>query len=67
LTEVTMLPKAAFNLFSLTKMIKKDWILHGNDDMIWLEKDDKKVKFDIKIKTSRGALLGMNVKRTVKW
>jgi hypothetical protein len=51
LTEVTLLPTTAFNLFSLTKMIEKGWILHGNDDMIWLEKDDKTVKFDIKIKT----------------
>jgi hypothetical protein len=66
LTEVTLLPTAAFNLFSLTKMIEKGWILHGNDDMIWLDKGDKTVKFDIKIKTSRGVLFCMNIKRTVK-
>jgi hypothetical protein len=33
-------------------LLVQGWTLHGNNDMIWLEKDGWTVKFDIKIKTS---------------
>jgi hypothetical protein len=31
---VTHLPTGKFNLFSLTKMQKSGWLLHGNDKAI---------------------------------
>jgi hypothetical protein len=43
--EVTHLPSGMFNLFSLTLMQMKGWLLFGNIKKIWLEKDGDKIIF----------------------
>ena len=54
--EMVHSPSAEFNLFSLTKRLDEGWTLGGNKDIIWISKGDKKVVFDIKIKTPKGAI-----------
>ena len=44
-------------------MQNKGWLLFGNKDKIWIEKEGRKVTFDIKIPTSKGAVFAMYVKR----
>ena len=39
--DVTLLPMGKYNIFSLTKMMKKGWKLSGDDNAIVLTKDDK--------------------------
>jgi hypothetical protein len=51
---VTHLPTGKFNLFSLTKMQKNGWLLHGNAKAIWLTKQDTTIMFDIIIPTPEG-------------
>ena len=62
LTDVTFLPTASYNLFSLTRMQKKGWILGGDDESIWLTKDNAKLEFDIKIPTKKGMLFCAYIK-----
>jgi hypothetical protein len=59
ITDVTHLPEAKYNLFSITKLQNEDWMLRGNSDAIWLTKGDVKIKFDIKIQTPKGVLYAM--------
>jgi hypothetical protein len=48
LTEVALLSNGQFNLFSVGRMtIKLGWLLHGENDKLWLEKNGNKVVFDI--------------------
>jgi hypothetical protein len=66
LTEVTYLPSGKFNLFSLTKMHKQGWLLHGNKEKIWLTKDSQTVTFDMVIPTNKGLLFALYFKREPK-
>eukprot|EP00980_Cylindrotheca_fusiformis_P010432 scaffold2318_cov88-Cylindrotheca_fusiformis.AAC.1 len=61
--EVAYTPKAAFNLFSLTKMMRKGWTLGGGKDAIWISNGNKTILFDIPILTSRGVLFCANFQR----
>jgi hypothetical protein len=64
LDEVTHLPGAKFNLFSLSKMTRHGgWNLHGDKDALWIEKDGVEIRFDIIIPTTKGALYCMYYKR----
>ena len=54
--ELVYVPESSFNLFSLSKRLENGWKLGGDAKVIWLEKDDYKIMFDIKIKTPKGAL-----------
>jgi hypothetical protein len=64
LDNVTHLPGAKFNLFSLSKMMRHGgWKLHGDKEAIWIEKDGVEIRFDIIIPTPRGALHCMYYKR----
>jgi hypothetical protein len=57
--DVTHLPKAKYNLFSITKLQNDGWTLGGNADAIWLTKGDVEIKFNIKIPTPKGVLYAM--------
>eukprot|EP00957_Ditylum_brightwellii_P083982 6383421-Ditylum_brightwellii.AAC.2 len=35
-------------------MKNSGWLLHGNNNELWITKSDHKVKFDIRIKPKRG-------------
>jgi hypothetical protein len=54
MTDVTVLPTAKFNLFSVTQMLKKGWELRGNDQAMSIVNGDKEVRFDIQIPTPKG-------------
>ena len=54
--EMVYSPSAEFNLFSLTKRLDQGWILGGNKNSIWISKGEKKIEFDIKIETPKGAI-----------
>jgi hypothetical protein len=60
---VSYLPTANFNLFSITQMTAKGWILGGNDKCIWIEKGQRKVVFDMMIPTPRGVIHAMYFNR----
>jgi hypothetical protein len=57
--DVSYLPNRSFNLFSLTQMTSKGWNLGENGEAIWIEKDSKKVVFDLMIPTPKGVLFAM--------
>ena len=60
---VKLVPTQKFNLFSTTKLQTKGWQLGGNNNSMWLEKDNKKIVFDIMLKTEEGVLFAMYFKR----
>ena len=64
MTDVALVPNCAFNLFSLSKRLKKGWSLHGNDDALTLSSPDGacKLQFDIKITTPNGVLFAICMK-----
>jgi hypothetical protein len=67
LDDVTHLPRAKFNLFSLSKMTRHGgWKLRGDKEAIWIEKDGQEIRFDIIILTPKGALYCMYYKRASK-
>ena len=63
MNNVKIVPNSKFNLFSLTKRQNDGWILGGNKDSIWLEKDGAKIKFDIRIETAEGVIFAIYIKR----
>ena len=52
--QVAHVPGANFNLFSLTMRMKKRWKLGGDSEKIWLEKNNKRIVFDIVIPIPKG-------------
>jgi hypothetical protein len=66
MTHVAYVPTSKFNLFSLTRMMINNWILGGDENSIWLEKGRNKIIFDIKIKTSTGAIYCAYMKRKLE-
>ena len=66
ITGVALVPDYAFNLFSLSKRLKKRWNLHGNADALTFSSPDGacKLRFDIKITTPNGVLYAIYMKRT---
>ncbi len=56
ITDVSHLPEGNFNLFNVTRLQKKGWILTGNTDYIKLQKGGKSLLFNKVINTSKGAL-----------
>ena len=63
LKDVAYLPMSKFNLFSVTKLQREGWILHGHKNQIKLTKGTSSVVFDIVIDTPKGAIYGMYLKR----
>jgi hypothetical protein len=56
ITHVAYVPTSKFNLFSLTRIMINNWILRGDENIIWLENGRNNIVFDIKITTSTGAI-----------
>jgi hypothetical protein len=54
--DVSHLPEGNFDLFSVTRLQKKGWILTGNADYIKLQKGKKSLLFNIVINTPKEAL-----------
>ena len=63
--DIVHLPQSGYNLFSLTKRLEDGWTLGGNANAIWITKGKLKVTFDIKIKTPKGAIFAIYLKRKV--
>jgi hypothetical protein len=53
------LPNGTFNLFSLTQMILKGWVMGNNKTSIWIENCRNKVTFDSMIPTLKGMMFAM--------
>jgi hypothetical protein len=56
---VSYLPNGTFNLFSLTQMILKGWVMGNNKTSLWMEKGCNKVTFDLMIPTPKGMMFAM--------
>ena len=57
--DVSYCPQAKFNLFSLSLMLKRGWLLKGNKDeiiLVWESNPNKIMRFNIKIITANGVL-----------
>ena len=63
LTGVNLLPSAAFNLFSISKMLKQGWNLSGSSEAIVISKDNVSVTFDIVIPTPEGMIFCLYLRR----
>jgi hypothetical protein len=56
---MSYLPNGTFNLFSLTQMILKGWVMGNNKTSIWIEKGRNIVTFDLMIPTPKGMMFAM--------
>jgi hypothetical protein len=63
MTHMAYVPTSKFNLFSLTRMMINNWILGGDENIIWLEKGRNEIVYDINITTSIGAIYCAYIKR----
>jgi hypothetical protein len=62
--DVSVIPNASFNMFSVSKAVKDGWLLTGDADQgLVLTKGTTRVCFDIKIHTKRGVLYCVCMKR----
>lgn len=64
LMDVTVTQKGSYSLFSISKRLKEGWTLVGDKKKIELQKDGKKLTFDIVINTPKGALFCAYMKRS---
>jgi len=55
-------PKANFNLLSLTKLLMDGWTMTGDANAIVMRKGSSEIRFDIVIKTERGAIFATYIK-----
>ena len=63
LTNVSVVPSSAFNLFSFTKMQLQGWVLSGNKDRLWITKGRQTIQFNIKIEMPGGCVFAMYITR----
>ena len=63
LTNVSVVPSLAFNLFSITKMQLQGWMLGGDKNNLWITKGRRTIRFDIKIETPEGCVFAMYITR----
>lgn len=65
--DVSYLKGANFNLCSLTKMMIEGWTMVGDsEEGIYMRNDSDEVRFDIVIKTEKGAIMAGYFKRTAE-
>ena len=57
LTNVSVVPSSAFNLFSITKMQLQGWVLGSDKDNLWITKGCQTIHFDIKIEMAEVVFL----------
>jgi hypothetical protein len=65
MTHMAYVPNSKFKLFSLTRMMINNWILGGDENIIWIEKWGNKIVFNIKIMTSTGAIYCVYIQRKI--
>ena len=63
LTEVSCRKGNNFNLFSVGRCLVNGWKLSGDSEGLELSKGEKKIKFDIVVRTKKGALYCVLMKR----
>jgi len=63
MTDVSCNQENNFNLFSLTCAMQSDWTLAGDSQKLEIKKGSQTIKFDIVIKTRKGALYCAYIKR----
>ena len=56
-------PEGRFNLLSISKFQQEGWLLHGDENRIWLTKGTTTLLFDIKISTRKSVLYCAYLKR----
>lgn len=61
--DIVYMPESGYNLFNLIKRLDQGWTLGGDSEQIWLEKGEQKIPFNIKVKTPKGAIYAMYIKR----
>ena len=68
LNDVTHLPQAKYNLFSLSKMVRHEgWRLEGDKDVIWIKKDGQQLHFDIVILIPKVLCIVCTTREQLKW
>ena len=63
MSDVAYIPDANFNLFSITRRLKQGFKLGGDVNSIWLEKNGRRIVFDVVIPTPKGAIYCAYLKR----
>ena len=64
MSNVTFVPSGWYNLFSMTKLIKNGWMLHGGINTgITLTQDGKEIHFGEKVHTTKGILFVAKIQR----
>ena len=65
-TGVSLISEGNFALFSVTRMLLAGWKLGDNANSIWLTKVERTMQFDIKVRSAKGALFCILMKRQRK-
>ena len=63
LKDVNVVPTSAFNLFSVSKLLKNGWNLSGTKESLVLSKGKSSVTFDIVINTPKGMIYATYLRR----
>jgi hypothetical protein len=63
LTHMAYSPNMKFNLCSLSKLCQDGWEMKGNKELLVMEKNSQKIKFDIKVTTATGVVYCMYLQR----
>ena len=61
--DVAVFPNLAYNMFSMTKMMRQGWILGSNKEAMWLSKGKNKLVFDIVIPMAEGCVFAIYMTR----
>jgi hypothetical protein len=61
ITNVAIVPKCGYNLFSLTHMMSEGWTVVGCKDKITIQKDRNELTFDIGVRTPKGVLFAIYI------
>jgi hypothetical protein len=61
--DATLLPTGISNLFSLSVVQHRGWLLYGDVKKIWLEKEGNKIVFDLMVPTPKGVVYCMYLNR----
>jgi hypothetical protein len=63
LTHVAYSPNMKFNLCSLSKLCQDGWEMKGNKELLVMERNNQKIKFDINVTTATGVVYCMYLQR----
>jgi len=64
--DISLVPGAKFNLYSIPQMLARGWTLGGDKNVIWIKSPDGMVtlRFDIVIPTPKGAVYAVYLQRS---